>query len=561
MKLRLSLALCGLLTGISLLTATSIGIAVSHEGARIARQALAVRLKDIALLTASRISPADLEAVAQSTAGPSSVSYQRVRAVLKQTLIRIQDLNAVYTWKVERDPRQKYGLTATYLVDIPSKKEGLLYQPGSAYQLKEDDTRALVRLIQTGEAITDGQLIEDKEGIWFSGYAPVVIDAPAGRALVVGLDIRAETVLAEEARVRGVLVFSAFVAVLFVVPIGIGLGYLMSRPLRVISAQMDGMSRLSNAEGNQVVLHDGWIVEVYRVFQSMLKLEKAIHAFARYLPREAVKLLLDQQVSSSLGGEICELTFMFTDVENFSRVAEVLPASAMLLVLNEYMGAISEPILQSGGTIDKYIGDSVMAFWGAPTPIADAASRACEAAIQIQERTHALNLAWAKRGLDIVFNTRIGVHTGSAIVGNLGSPDRINYTVVGDDVNFASRLEGINKNYATRILVSDATIYAVLAREKQPLFVSYLVDRVTAKGKNVPSLVYALLGRVGEVNPGDAAAAALRTRLMKLILAGDRQQAADWLARQGAVSPHHPFLADLRLTRPDPEPPEPTASG
>ncbi|MFN9943086.1 MAG: adenylate/guanylate cyclase domain-containing protein, partial [bacterium] len=116
-----------------------------------------------------------------------------------------------------------------------------------------------------------------------------------------------------------------------------------------------------------------------------------------------------------------------------------------------------------------------MAFWGAPTPIADAASRACEAAIQIQERTHALNLAWAKRGLDIVFNTRIGVHTGSAIVGNLGSPDRINYTVVGDDVNFASRLEGINKNYATRILVSDATIYAVLAREKHPLFVSYLV--------------------------------------------------------------------------------------
>jgi class 3 adenylate cyclase len=560
MKLRLSVALCGLLTGISLLTAASIGMAVSHEGARIARQALAARLKDIALLTASRINPADLEAVARSTAGPTSLDYQRVSTVLQETLTRIPDLNAVYTWKVERDPRMKYGLTAVFLVDVPSKKDGLFYPPGTSYQLKQDDSRSLDRLIETGKAITDGQLVEDGEGIWFSGYAPVVSDAARGRALVVGLDISAATVLAEEERVRGVLALSTFMAVLFVVPMGIGLGYLMSRPLRTISSQMDGMSRLSNTDGERIVMHDGWIVEIYRVFQSMLRLEQAINAFARYLPREAVKLLLDQQVSSSLGGELCELTFMFTDIENFSQVAEVLPASTMLLVLNEYMGAISEPILQSGGTIDKYIGDSVMAFWGAPTPIEDAASRACEVAIQIQERSQALNQAWASRGLDIVFNTRIGVHTGSAIVGNLGSQDRINYTVVGDDVNFASRLERINKDYATRILVSDATIYAVLTQEKTPLFVSYLVDRVTAKGKHVPSLVYALLGRVSDVDPRDAAAAVLRTQVMKLLLAGDQQRAAEWLASQDPASRHHPLLADLWRAIADPVASAPSTS-
>lgn len=543
MKLRLSLALCSLLTGISLLTAASIGYAVSREGERIARQALMLRLENIAQLTASRIDPSDLETLAAAgAAAESRPQYPRVSEILNRASLAIVDVNSVYTWLVKLDTTKPYGVSVHYIVDTHSKHDGIIYPPAEPYEAEADDSRVLKKLIETERPITDGVLIRDSAGVWLSGYAPVRVDRPAGRALVVGFDISAARVKAEEERVRNVLIQSGLLAVLAVVPIGIGLGYLLSRPLQRISAKMEYMSSLSTASQPPLALQHKWIIEISQVLDSMFKLENAIHAFARYLPREAVKLLLNQQVSASLGGELCELTFMFTDIEDFSRVAEGLPASTLLTLLNEYMGAISEPILRSGGTIDKYIGDSVMAFWGAPTRMADAASRACEAALQIQERCAELNRTWASQGLDIAFHTRIGVHTGSAVVGNLGTQDRINYTVVGDDVNFASRLEVINKHYGTRILVSDATLYAVLVQEKKQPFISYLVDRVIPKGKQVPSLVYALLGRTAEVPPAEVAVAALRTRLIQLQLEGHAEQAEALLAGQPPESRNHPLL-------------------
>jgi adenylate cyclase len=157
---------------------------------------------------------------------------------------------------------------------------------------------------------------------------------------------------------------------------------------------------------------------------------------------------------------------------------------------------MTDTVLASGGTVDKYIGDAVMAFWGAPLPHPGHALTACKAALRNQERLAVLREALMKEGFPVV-KARIGLNSGTASVGNLGSPMRFSYTALGDDVNLASRLEGANKLYGTYILISHATrTQAGAAVEVREL------DLIKVKGKDKASAVYELLGLAGKTDPG-----------------------------------------------------------
>ena len=206
--------------------------------------------------------------------------------------------------------------------------------------------------------------------------------------------------------------------------------------------------------------------------------------FAQYVPPEVVNRLVEQPALLRLGGEAREVTLMFTDLAGFTSIAERLSAEQTVDVLTGYFNAMTPLIHASGGTVDKFIGDAVMAFWGAPLPDDRHAEHAVRTAIAMQQAMTALVADLQKRGLPAI-QMRIGIHSGRVVVGNVGSQQRFSYTAIGDAVNLAARLEGANKAFGTGILISGDTA----ARLPADLLLRPL-DDVIVKGKTAPVRVY-----------------------------------------------------------------------
>lgn len=219
-------------------------------------------------------------------------------------------------------------------------------------------------------------------------------------------------------------------------------------------------------------------------------------AFSQVLSRSVLDGLMRDPKRLSTGGELTELTVYFSDLAGFTGVSEHLNPHDLVEVLNLYLGEMVDTIVEEQkGYVDKFIGDAVMAFWGAPLPDEDHAARACFAALRNQERLQALQGALRAKGLKEDLKMRIGIHTGPAVVGMMGSPKKLNYTIMGDTVNLASRLEGVNKQFGTRILISGETQARVGDR-----VVTREIDRIRVKGKVRPTRIYELVGLPGRVD-------------------------------------------------------------
>jgi adenylate cyclase len=211
-------------------------------------------------------------------------------------------------------------------------------------------------------------------------------------------------------------------------------------------------------------------------------------AFGRYVSPALVEVITTHPERLELGGEEVETTVLFADLEGFTQLSETMPPQTLIGLLNDYFTPMTQIIMSHRGTLDKYIGDALMALWGAPVPLPDHALQACWAALEMQQTMTELQEDWRTQGLPPLV-ARLGLHTGSVVAGNVGSRDRFNYTVLGDTVNLASRLEGVNKVYGTRILLSEETSQRV----KDRLLLREL-DLVQVKGRAQPVRVYELLG-------------------------------------------------------------------
>lgn len=239
----------------------------------------------------------------------------------------------------------------------------------------------------------------------------------------------------------------------------------------------------------QVRRHPSRLKEIASLSGAIAEMAAGLSAFRKFIPADLVRALLRQGVEAKPGGAIQELSVMFVDVAGFTGLSERM-GDRVVPLLSRYLDLASEVVVANGGTIDKFIGDAVMAFWGAPQPQTDHAARCCRAALGIQR---AIANSGLVDDLGHPLQIRIGINSGRMLVGNIGSELRLNYTVIGDAVNVASRLESANKSYGTRILIGEAT--ERLARDA---VVTREIDSIAVYGREEGIAVHELIGLAGE---------------------------------------------------------------
>lgn len=210
--------------------------------------------------------------------------------------------------------------------------------------------------------------------------------------------------------------------------------------------------------------------------------------FSTYVSKDVVNELLNNPDKLKLGGEKKNVTILFSDIAGFTTFSEGKQPEELVLFINEYLNEMTDIVLKNKGTLDKYLGDAIMAFWGAPLEVEDHAYKACLAALEMQKSTNEISKRWISAG-EQPLKIRIGINSGEVIVGNMGGVKRFDYTVMGDNVNLASRLEGANKQYNSKIMIGESTYESI----KDKFFAREL-DLIKVKGKVKPTKVFELIG-------------------------------------------------------------------
>ena len=268
------------------------------------------------------------------------------------------------------------------------------------------------------------------------------------------------------------------------------------------------------------------LVSLYRSLFEEKEKRRVRAAFGQYLSPEVIRrLLVNPQLVEP---KKTDITVMFSDIRGFTSISEKLDAQELALFLNQYLSDMTRIVFDFHGTLDKYIGDAVMAFWGAPFEEAGHAARACNAALEMMKRVRELQKLWEAQGKPSL-EIGIGLNTGVASVGNMGSALRYGYTALGDAVNLSSRLEGLNKDYGTHIIVNETTYQAA----KDGGFVFRELDLMRVKGKLQPVTIYQLMGRQADFT-ADGSAAVMRSQVELFARARELYRNRQWKAARDA---------------------------
>jgi adenylate cyclase len=282
-----------------------------------------------------------------------------------------------------------------------------------------------------------------------------------------------------------------------------------------------------------------FVREVGELGASVDRMKASLRSFARYVPTDLVRRLLAHGQEAELGGELRRLTILFSDIANFTTISENIEPAGLVEKLGRYLELVTGTITRHGGTVDKFIGDGIMAFFNAPEELLGHPRQACLAALEAQAL-----LAEAARGTppgEPVFHTRIGLGLGEVLVGNIGTPERFAYTLLGDEVNLASRLEGLNKLYGTAIIASEA-----VRDEAGEGFEWRRLDRVAVKGRHQGTLICELMGLAGEIDARLLEARDRYETALGLYFAGDFERAAESFERVARLRPGDPGAAMMR---------------
>jgi adenylate cyclase len=362
-------------------------------------------------------------------------------------------------------------------------------QPGELPRLSAIDTIGISAAIsawrQSGVA---QQFFRDGNGrIYAAAFHPIALAGAAN--LNLGLFAPVDEFYAHIEADRRKLFVVAIAFVLAVLPIAFALGSMLSGSLRALARETDNIQKFRFTGVPR--LHSP-IREIDELGRSVSTMRTLIQTFSNFVPKRLVQQLVETGSALTLGGARREVTILFTDVENFTGITEHRDPAQVMQFTSRYFAALSEAIMANKGTVDKFIGDAVMAIWNAPIEDDDHVANACAAVLACIEANRELNAEFEREGWP-AYHTRFGIHVGDVVVGNIGSSDRMNYTVLGAAVNLAARLESLNKQYQTTALVSEAVKQRVERR-----FVFRSVDRIKPKGFAAEAQVYELVGAKAE---------------------------------------------------------------
>lgn len=465
---------------IVLATAISIGLATFISVRENLRQDLRVRLGNIAGMTALLVD-GDIHQQIQTARDETSEAYLKIRSVLKKIRDTNQDIRYVYSFR-----RDQEGLIK-FVVDAEENEK----EKSHVGDVFEDDVSPeLDQAFQKPYRVhVESDFSTDKWGTWLSSFAPVLNEDGSIEA-VIGVDISAASVVRYENQYLFMILAVVLAVGLLAILLGLLLARQLSRPLFVLAQDM---GRIQTLDLNSMVHVDSRIKEIKNMADTLEDMKKGLRSFRRYVPAELVTELISLHKEATLYSEKRNITVYFSDVADFTTIGEKLGGGDFAAYLGEYLESLTKTILAHHGTVDKYIGDAIMAFWGAPRPLERHAEISCRAALGCIRALSRLFEEWEKKSIPPLF-TRIGLHTGDAMVGNFGYAERLSYTAIGDSVNLASRLEGLNKFYGTQLLISESTYNHVSG-----IFETRLIDHVTVKGKTQGVKVFELIAEKGEL--------------------------------------------------------------
>jgi adenylate cyclase len=370
------------------------------------------------------------------------------------------------------------GTNITYIMDCGDdvSEQAKL---GEVYDDAGDGLKELFKNLKD-EIHFESDYYTDKWGTFLSAYKPVFKN---GKLIyVVCSDIKSVDAdyYIRVYKIKFTFVFIGMFSV--ILPIVFWVTNAIRKPLYKVR---DEILKLKDLDVNEHIDFKSNITEVNDMIEATDKVKTGLRSFAKYVPDKVVKQLITQGKDAKIGGEKEYVTILFSDIEGFTSISENNDVHEVVTSLNEYFDIYVKCLEESGATVDKFIGDAVMAFWNAPNKVENHEFVSVKTAMEIVKEIDNLNQKWKSEGKKFIFKTRIGINSGEVIVGNIGSTNRINYTVTGDPVNLASRLEAANKQYNTKILVSES-IY----NKTNNLIDYYYIDTVKVKGKEVYVKVY-----------------------------------------------------------------------
>ncbi|PLC04260.1 adenylate/guanylate cyclase domain-containing protein [Variovorax sp. RO1] len=268
--------------------------------------------------------------------------------------------------------------------------------------------------------------------------------------------------------------------------------FISLRLSKLVTAPIESLARTARRIGrlelDDLPREPSRVLEIQHLNQALDESARSLRAFRKFVPVDVIRQLIAEGHALAPNGSPRRVTAMFTDVEGFTGISESMPADVLMRQLTDYFNLATRVFARHGGVIDKFMGDGIMVLWGAPADLPDAEHQACVASLELHAEMNELNRRWQAEGLQ-PFRTRIGIHTGVVIAGVLGSSDRLSYTALGDVINAASRIEGINKQLGTRTLMSETTFEGLGGR----LATRRIEEQIELRGRQTRMVLYELL--------------------------------------------------------------------
>jgi len=436
----------------------------------IAKNSLKRSLNTSVNICSSILDPNEIQKLTEYEQENSPV-FINYRKSLKEIKKEVEDIKFVYIVR-------QTGTNITYIIDCGDDAS----EQAKLGEIYDDASDGLKQLFDDPiEGVTfENEYYTDKWGTFLSAYKPIFKD---GKIIyVVCSDIKSVDVEKYISNYKKKFTCAFFTLLVIIFPIICWITNMIRRPLNKLR---DEILKLKDLDVNEHIDFKSSISEVNDMIEATDKVKTGLRSFSKYVPDKVVKQLITQGKDAKIGGEKENVTILFSDIEGFTSISENNDTQEVVTALNEYFDIYVQCLEENGATVDKFIGDAVMAFWNAPSKIDNHEFVAVKTALEIVKEIDTLNQKWKSEGKKFIFKTRIGINSGEVIVGNIGSTNRINYTVTGDPVNLASRLEMANKQYNTKILVGEN----VYNKTEESIDYNY-IDTVKVKGKEVYVKVY-----------------------------------------------------------------------